>query len=200
MPDWLNNIGKRQAQANNKIVEPIKFVQEEQKDKKIKPFYTLENHPNDKYRFAILSSTENGKYIRGGMLFFEFNGIEIYTELNNAIFVDLIHKTCFIKDYHKVKEEITPVDAEQRQYIILMSSEDENGDQIYTWEAMTGRTTMYEYIVDNIDELGIDPEKSFILVETVPYKDALTVTEFVKYLKNAEYVPDDGFDIDEYII
>ena len=59
---------------------------------------------------------------------------------------------------------------------------------------------MYNYIVDNIEELAIDPEKSFILVENVPYKDALTVAEFVRYLKNAELVDiDDGFDIDEYI-
>lgn len=192
------NKGKRQQQVDENIIQPVRFLQEEQSNKKIKPFYILDEHPNDKYKFAILSSTENGKYVRGGMLFFNFNGIEIYTELNNAIFIDMIQKTVFIKDYHKVKEEITPVDAEHRQYIILMKCiEDED---YYIWEAMTGRTATYQYIVDNIDELGIDPNNSFVLVETVPYKDALSVADFVRYLKNAEYVEDDGFDIDEYII
>ena len=199
MTNPFNNKGKRQIQADQPI-EPIRFLSEEQNNKKvINPFYIVEDHPNDKYRFAILSSTENGKYVRGGMLFFNFNGIEIYTELNNAIFIDLHNKTCFIKDYHKVTEEITPTDPEQRQYIILIKGCDNDGDY-YVWEAMTGRSTMYNYIVDNIDEMGIEPNESFVLTENVPYKDALTVAAFIRYLKNAELVPDDGFEIDEYII
>lgn len=194
--DNLFNKGKKQLAAEQPI-EPIRFLSDKQNNK-ISPFYLVEDHPNDKYRFAILSSTENGKYVRGGMLYYKFNGIEIYTELNNAIFVDLLNKTCFIKDYHKVTESITPKDPEERQYIILMNIHDQEGEQ-YLWEAMTGRTTMYDYIVDNIDELGIDPENSFVLTENVPYKDALSVANFIRYLKNSEMVPDDGFDIEEYI-
>ena len=193
--EFLNK-GKRQRQVDEGIIQPIKFVDPKQ-DIKINPFFIMEDHPNDKYRFAILSSTENGKYVKGGMLAFNFNGVEIYTELNNAIFVDMINKTLFIKDYHKVKEEITPKDAEQRQYIILMKCEGEQ--DVYTWEAMTGRTSIYRFIVDNIDELNFNPEESYVLVETVPYKDALTVANFVRYLKNGELVPEDGFDIEEYI-
>ena len=84
--------GKRQKQVDEGIIQPIKFVDPKQ-DIKINPFFIMEDHPNDKYRFAILSSTENGKYVKGGMLAFNFNGVEIYTELNNAIFVDMINKT-----------------------------------------------------------------------------------------------------------
>lgn len=194
--DKFFNKGKRQEQAD-KPIQPFSFVD---KDKPyiINPFYIVEDHPNDKNRFAILKTTENGKYVRGGMLYFNFRGIEIHTELNNAIFVDLINNTVFIKDYQKVIEEITPVDPEKRQYIIMMKCEDENGEY-YTWESMQGRTSMYEYIADNIDSLNIDPEGSIVLTENVPYRDALTVAQFVRYLKNAEYVDDDGFDIDEYI-
>ena len=97
------NRGKRQSIVDSGIIEPLRFVSDEQASKGINPFYVIEDHPNDKYRFAILSSTENGKYIKGGMLCFNLNGFEICTELNNAIFVDLHQKTCFIKDYHKVK-------------------------------------------------------------------------------------------------
>jgi hypothetical protein len=32
----------------------------------------------------------------------------------------------------------------------------------------------------------------------VAFKDALTVTAFIRYLKNGNLVEDDGFDIDEY--
>ena len=53
---------------------------------------------------------------------------------------------------------------------------------------------------DILEELGIEPNESFVLTENVPYKDALTVAAFIRYLKNAEIVRDDGFDIDEYIL
>ena len=194
--DNIFHKGKKQIQAD-KPIQPFTFVD---KDKPyiVNPFYIVEDHPNDQNRFAILRTTENGKYVRGGMLYFNFRGIEIYTEINNAIFIDLINNTVFIKDYQKVVEEIKPVDPEKRQYIIMMKCEDQEGEY-YTWDAMEGRSTMYNYIVDNIEIKNIDPEKSIVLTENVPYKDALTVTQFVKYLKNAEYVENDGFDIDEYI-
>ena len=189
-------MGKFQKRANGPI-NPITFVDKD-KHPVINPFYVLEDHPNDKNRFAILSTTENGKYVRGGMLVFTFNGIEIYTELKNAIFVDIPNKTVFIKDYSKVVEEITPKDPEERQYILLMKCTEDDQD-VYFWEAMTGRLTAYEYIVNNIDELLIDPDNSFVLVENVPYKDALSISNFIRYLKNADLVEEDGFDIEEYI-
>jgi len=187
--------GKRQQQVNGPI-NPLTFHKDD--NIIINPFRVIDNHPNDKTKFAILKTTENGKYVRGGLLFFVFNGVEIYTEINNAIFVDTVNNTVFIKQYDKVIEEITPTDPSERQYILLMKCEDQNGDY-YVWEAMQGRETAYNYIVDNIDEMGIDPEESFVLVETVPYKDALTVTGFIKYLQNAELVDPEEFSIDEYI-
>lgn len=195
MDPWSINKGKRQAQVDNNIISPISFLP---KGKKINPFYSLDDHPNDKNKFAILSSTENGKYVVGDLLCFRYNGVEIITELNNAIFVDTVAKTVFIKDYHKVKEEITPINPEERQYILLMKTNNMKHEE-YIWEAMQGRLTAYQYIQDNIDELEFDPEESFVLVDTVPYKDALTVAAFVRYLKNAELVDiNDGFDIDDY--
>ena len=114
-PWWKNLVvGKRQQQVNeNKIIEPIKFVDKE--TFRFDPIVILDERPNDKDRFAILASTETGKYVRGDMLYFNFNGVDIYTEINNAIFVDTRNKTVFIKDYHKVKEEITPTNPEERQ-------------------------------------------------------------------------------------
>lgn len=187
--------GKRQDQVN-KPINPLTF----HKDGNIiiNPFKVIDNHPNDKTKFAILKTTENGKYVRGGLLFFNFNGVEIYTEINNAIFVDTVNNTIFIKEYQKVIDEITPSDPAEKQYILLMKCEDQEGEY-FIWEAMQGRQTAYEYIRDNIDELNIDPNESFVLVETVPYKDALTITGFVKYLQNAELVNPEEFNIDEYI-
>lgn len=191
------NKGKRQTQVDNNIRNPLIFYDKDDKIK-VNPVYMIEDHPNDKNRFAILRTTENGKYVRGDSLYFKLGGFEIYTEINNAIFVDLINKTVFIKEYQKVVEEITPVDPEKRQYIIMMKNINEDMDE-YTWEAMEGRSTMYNFIVDNIDSLNIDPENSFVLTENVPYKDALTVYQFIQYIKNADLVEEDGFDINDWL-
>jgi len=190
--------GKRQHQVDQGTVQPYKILNEEQQNNGINPFYIIEDHPNDKYRFAILRSTENGKYVRGGMLYFNFNGIDIYTDIDNAIFVDMINKSIYIKEYKKVKEEITPTDPEQRQYILMLTSY-EDDDNRYTWEAITGRNNAYYWITDNIDDRVIDPQKSFVLTENVPFRDALSVANFIRYIKNAELVEPDGFDIEEYI-
>lgn len=188
--------GRFQQQANGGI-DILEFVD---KDKKaVNPLITIKDHPNDKDHFVILKTTEHGRYIVDGMLHFKIFGITVITEINNAIFVDMIQKIVFIKNYERVTEEIQPKDPEQRQYIIMYTAVD-NDEEVYRWEAMTGRTTMYEWIRDNIDEIMIEPNESYVLVETVPYKDALTVVEFIKYLQNADMVDRNEFDIDEYLV
>lgn len=188
-------LGRRQLQADKKVINPLVFSDN---DEPVKPIYSIEDHPNDEKKFAILKTTENGKYVRNGSLFFKINGVELYADIDDVLFVDLVNKTVFIQKGTKYTDEVDPVDPEKKQYIIMMNNDD--GDK-YTWAALSGRTEMYRFIVDNIDTLAIDPVNSFVLVETVPYKDALTVEQFVKYLKNMEFVSsNDGFDIDEYII
>ena len=56
----------------------------------------------------------------------------------------------------------------------------ESNEEIFQWESMTGRIETYNYIVDNIEIMGIDPKESFVLTENVPYKDALTIADFVR--------------------
>lgn len=169
--------------------------------KPINPFYNVESESNGPDRFAILKTTDNGKYIRGNMLFYKYKGIEIYTEINNAIFVDTINDTISVKDYGKTLEEINPTDPENKQYVLIIVSDEDaedDGLNMYTWDAMIGRTTMYKYIVDNIESKYMDPDKSIVLTDNVALKDALTVTQFVNYLKNGNLVPEDDFNIDDY--
>ena len=168
----------------------------------INPLIMIKDHPNDVDHFAILKTTENGRYLVDGMIHFKLtDGWTIITEPNNVIFVDRIQKIAFIKNYERVTEEIQPKDPEERQYIIMYTSGNtESGEEAHQWEAMQGRTTTYEWIRDNIDDLMIDPENSYVLVETVPYKDALTIVEFIKYLQNADMVDRDELDIDQYAI
>lgn len=190
--------GKRQQQADNDIIDPLYFFGADNPNHIIKPVYNIDDHPNDKYKFAILRTTENGKYVIGDLLCFKLGDVTISTQLNNVIFVDLLNKTAFIKEFDKVTEVVNPEDPEQRQYIIMMSCIDpETDEEEYRWEAMTGRTSMYEFIADNEEFLNIDPDKSFILTENVPYKDAITVRQFVRYVKNKGMFENDGLEFDD---
>ena len=193
------DIGKRIIQQQEEQKKGINPFISLNKSNTVKPFKTLDETINDEKQFAILRTTENGKYVRGGQLWFAMNGVEIYTDIDNIIYVDLRNHTFIVKNGNKVIEEITPQDPEKRQYVLLMKCIDDNGVEYFKWESMTGRKYCYNYIVDNIDLLSIYPNESFVLTENVALKDALSIAEFVRYLQNSELVEKDGFDIDEYI-
>lgn len=179
-----------------KVVSPIEFS-----DKKDSPISFIEKDINTERGFAITRLTENGRYMRGNLLFYSLNGVEVYTDPNNIIFVDTINNTLFIRENQKVSNNLAPEDPEKRQYILLYTDlgYDENSDSEFPlrWESVIGRTNTYENIKANASV--IDIEKSIVLVETVTVKDALSVQDFVKYLKNANLVEKDGFEIDDYL-
>ena len=181
---------------DKKVIKPIEFTDKPQ-DKAIS---FIDKDINSETSFAILKTTENGKYLRGNMLFYSLNGVEVYTDPNNIIFVVTINNTLFIKEYSKVIDEIAPEDPEQKQYILLYTDlgYDEGSESFpLRWEAVTGRTRAYETIKANASVIDID--KSIVLVETVSVKDSLTVREFVNYVRNADMVDlNDGFDIDQF--
>ncbi len=194
------HLGKRilqQEEEKKKGLNPFVFYNKTEKG--VKPFEELSESVNHEHRFAIMRTTENGKYVRSGQLWFSLNGVEIFTDLDNIIYVDTINNTFIVKNGNKIIEEISPEDPEQRQYVLLMKCVDDNEEEYFKWESMTGRTYCYNYIVNNIDLFSIYPDESFVLTERVSLKDAITISEFVRYLKNAELVEEDGFDIDEYI-
>ena len=179
----------------NKPIQPIEFTNKVQEN----PISFISKDINTETSFAILKTTENGRYMRGNMLFYSLNGVEVYTDPNNIIFVDTVNNTLFIKEYSKVVSEIAPTDPEKRQYIILYTDLGyEEGDTEFPlrYEPIQGRTNAYESIKVNAPIIDID--KSVVLVENVALKDALSVREFVQYIKNADMVEDDGFDIDNY--
>lgn len=180
-------INKRQPDNN-----PIFFM--DKKDYHVNPIYMIDEEINTRDRFVIMKTTDNGKWIRGGMLYYSLNKVQIFTDINNAIFVDLKNNTIFVKEQEKVMNQIKPVDPEKRQYLILMYCQD--GD--YLWEAMEGRQAMYDWIKTYIDIYEFDPKQSIVLTENVALKNAFTVSKFVKYLQNSNLVEDDEFDIDQY--
>lgn len=177
------------------IISPIEFVDKFQES----PISFMQNDINGTKQFAILRTTAGGKFVRGNLLYYCLNGVEVYTDINNIIFVDTVNNTLFIKEYAKVINEIAPEDPEQKQYIILYTDLGyENSDEEFPlrWEAVQGRKTAYDTIKANASVIDID--KSIVLAETVAFKDSLTVREFVNYLKNSDYIDDDGFDINDF--
>lgn len=184
-----------------KIKKPVTFVDKDKGESyRVSAISSIENDINGIDRFAITKMTQNGKYMRGNTLFYSINGVEIYTESTNVIFVDLKNNVLFIKEYEKVINEINPVDPEDKQYIMLYTDLGyENPDEEFPlrWEAVTGRSQAYENIKSNAPVIDID--KSLVLVETVAFKDSLTVRQFVEYLKNSNIIDDETFDINDYV-
>ena len=159
----------------------------------------IEHDVNGPKRFAIQKSTLGGKYMRGNLLYYSFNGIEIYTESTNIIFVDLINNNIFIKNAEKIQRDINPTNPEQKEYVMLYTDIGfENAEEEFPlrWESVIGRTNAFENI--KINAPVIDVDKSIILTETVSLKDALTIREFCNYLQNSNFVDDEVFNINDY--
>lgn len=169
---------------------------------KSNPIKKIENEINNQSSFAITKLTAGGKWMRGGLLFYSLNGVEVYTDPKNVIFVDTSNNTLFIKEYEKVSNQIAPDNPEERQYIMLYVDlgydEDNLGDEEFPlrWEAVTGRTNAYENIKVNAPVIDID--RSLVLAESVPIKDSLSVRQFMEYLKNSDIINEESFDINDY--
>ena len=186
----MSNFLERQKEP----IKPIKFVDPKKSTGEI-PIKFIDRDLNSRFNYAILKTTENGRYVRGNMLWYMLNGVEIYTDINNVIFVDEANKCLFIRDNASVVDEIAPADPESKQYIILYTDFgfEDNGDPL-RWESYIGRSNAYEAIKTNI--YSIDPDKSLVLVDNVKLEDSLSVREFVEYLVNANIVEDEiDFDV-----
>lgn len=149
--------------------------------------------------FAITKLTAGGKFVRGNYLFYNMRGIEVYTDINNIIFVDLHNNTLFIKEFANLEKNINTKDPKDRQYIILYTDLGFNDDYKefpLRWESYTGRDAAYESLKPNLPVIDID--KSIVLTDNVPLKDAITVREFIEHLQNAGFVDPEELNLDDY--
>ena len=178
----------------------ISFVDDDSWKKKV--ISKIEDDINGVTKFAITKLTAGGQWMRGGLLFYSLDGVEIYTDPKNVIFVDTVNKTMFVREYEKVIKQLNPENPEEKQYIMLymdLGYDDENlGVEEFPlrWEAVTGRTNAYENIKTNAAVIDID--RSLVLAETVSVKDSLSVRQFMDYLKNSNIINDESFDINDY--
>ena len=184
-----------------RIIQPLRYLKEGEKIQR-PVFVSMEDNINGIDRFAITKLTHNGKYLLGDLLFYKLNGVEVYTDPSNIIFVDTINNTLFIREHEKVIKEVSPEDPDTKEYIILYTElgydeVESNLDEFpLRWEPVTGRKAAYENIKINAPVIDID--RSIVLVDTVSVKDALTVRQFMEYIKNSNIIEDESFDIKDW--
>lgn len=189
----INNQFVNRIDPDDAPKKPFTFV--DNKEQKQQAFSFLKDNINSDSKFVINRLTDNGAYVKGGMLYFRINGVDIFTDLDHSIFVDKKNNSVIIKTADNLANIKDSTDPEMKQYIILIYNTNPDLEE-FRWESMTGRSIMYEYIKNNIED--IDPDKSIILTENVAIKDAFTVSQFIKYLQNASLVEEDDFDIEMY--
>ena len=78
----------------NKPISPFVKVG----NKPISPFYKVEDEINTSERYAILKTTDNGKFVRGNLLYYRFNNVDIYTDIDNAIFENNVNTQLVVKN------------------------------------------------------------------------------------------------------
>lgn len=189
----INNQFVNRIDPDDAPKKPFTFVKN--KEQKQQAISFLNDNINSDSKFVINRLTDNGAYVKSGMLYFRINGVDIFTDINHSIFVDKKNNSIVVKTADNLANIDDKTDPEQRQYIILIYNTNPEMEE-FRWESMTGRTVMYDYIKNNIED--IDPDHSIILTENVAIKDAFTVSQFVKYLQNASLVEEDDFDIEIY--
>lgn len=180
---------------SNELRKPVIFHESEYKFNPIHPFDRVINGRN---KFAITSTTGNGKWVRDGFLYYKLNEVEIYAPLNSVLMIDTSEKTVFIKQDKDLAQSISPSNPELIEYVILFTDIGyESEDEPFRWIKVQGRSNAYQSIKDNATMINVDA--SFILAESVALKDALSVREFCEYLRNANVLDeDDDFNINDY--
>ena len=91
------------------------------------------------------------------------------------------------------EEEKEIKDPEERQYLLLYIASDDKGEDIKSFEFITGRTATYKFIKGIIESLDIHESK--VLVETVTLKEIVSVYDFMKHISS---LLEDNFDIEDY--
>lgn len=180
---------------SNKVIKPVIFT-DNWREKAIRRLEEV----NSEMNFAITKLTDGGRFVKGEQhLFYNMKGIEIYTDIDNIIFVDLKNDTVFIREFSKVEKTINTKNPKDRQYILLYTDlgfNDDFKEFPLRWESYTGRENAYEGLKVNLPVIDID--KSIVLTDNVALKDAISVRDFIAHLQNAGYVDPDEINLEDY--
>lgn len=87
-------------------------------------------------------------------------------------------------------QKILKSNPELKEYLICVTGIDGEKD----WELIRGRTSLYEYVKNNIEWINL--EESFVMVSTATLDERQSIVAVIKHIK--KYF-NDSFDIDDYI-
>lgn len=87
------------------------------------------------------------------------------------------------------------IDPSKKQYLLLIYYYTDEIDKERSFEIITGRLEVYQFIKDNKDIINLEDSRILLTYQTL--EDSITLLQFVRHLKDNELVQDDGFDIDE---
>lgn len=115
----------------------------------------------------------------------------------------MINATPAISFYNSLGKKVSSPDViepEELRYLILLVS-GEDSEENRTFEVIQGRIDAYEYIKSLIISESIDPINSFIMSNLTPLDEAVTIFEFMKYMKESGKITDNSnFDIADYVV
>ena len=180
-----------------KPINPLVFLEKGQKVPAKSPLIFLDREETSTM-FSITKLTDNGKYVKGGMLYYKMFDVEIMADIDATIYVNLAEKSYIVK-LNKSNESIQSQDPVTQQYVILLYSVSDDSSEC-VWMSVEGRENCYNLIKEQISTYLYDPDHSIVLTGSVSLDDCLTVTEFVNYLKNSNVIEEDDFDITQYTI
>lgn len=89
-------------------------------------------------------------------------------------------------------------EGENKKYLLLYNFY-EDGEEYRTYEFITGRDNIYEFIKSMIldDDTDLDVESSTVILSTSPVDSGISVYKFMKIMEKR--YPDDNFCIDNYV-
>lgn len=91
-----------------------------------------------------------------------------------------------------------------KRYLVLIVGVTEKGEDFKSFEFITGRQTVYDYIKGLITadrEYGsIDIHESAIVITSDPVETAKPIYDFMKAMVMSGKIEDPGFDIDDYYV
>lgn len=149
-----------------------------------KSIYFMGDKSNEE---EIVITSDDREYVRGDKLCVEYNGIQIYADLNQVVYINQKTNVIYIKENKKLSP------PEEREYLVLLSFYNEQN----TFQGIVGRQDTFDYLKSIIETIDIG--SSMVLAETVAFKDSITVYEFMKRcIEDGMVQNDDGFDIEEY--
>lgn len=91
-------------------------------------------------------------------------------------------------------------DPEEKKYLVLLFSEDDDNESDRTWTIITGRQNVFDYLKNLLITESFSADNSYILSGDQKFENALTVYRFMKLCIENEnvYCNTDEFDIEEY--